>query len=822
MPHNKTLNTVLMVFTFMMVFSGLMNAQTSVANDLKKRLSQAKDGPEKMDLLIELGDHIVYTNPDSALLLFDQVMTLSEKSDNQNYKAAALRKIGGVHNVKNDLQTAMQFYEKSLDLSEQLNDESAQAMALGSMASIHGRLGDNEKEIDVLKTVIETFKKLEKRFSEGEGHYRLAMAYRGIGKFDESLETAAKAEEILLTLDQNHKTQRMLADTYMAMAGNYGYTGDMARTSEYFLKARAIFAEIEDYSGLSNTLAMLGQVQMIQENYEKAIEYYLESIVMEKKLPNQIFLLNTYRSLGELYENIEEPDMAIRYFRLSVEFAERKQRKAYLAVSGSRLPFLYQQKGMEDSASYYYDKVLPQVEASTEVHTRGLAWENLGYYNFTAGNYQLAKDQLLKAYEYGKQYGMGVQMDVSNYLYRIYTELGDYQSALKYLEVNKMLSDSLFNAEQIRQITQMEADFEHDKEIMQKQGEIALLTAKEEAARLRLTLWVSGLVVLISIIVLVYRRTVRRKEQRARELEEIGQFKETMTSMIAHDLKNPLSMVLNSQSENRQTRQAAHQMLQLVNNMLDVHKFESASVKLNLQEFGLLALLHEIRGQINHLLAVRNLKLDLKVDVKQAIKADKEVLERVLVNLLTNAIKYAPVNSLITLSATARGEQVEIAVSDKGPGIPADKLEMIFESFGQTDARASGGVASTGLGLTFCKLALEAHGSQISVVSAPESGTTFSFYLDSGVARAEPVPAVMEVIEEPLVLMADEKLAHQVSLLRAMKLYEVGEIRRTLTSMRKQMTADKAQVDRWIDSVMNAAYEGNDQMYEQLLNRVVA
>lgn len=820
-PHIKTFKAILLLW-LIFTFSGRVSAQSSIATDLREKLSKVGDSIEKMDLLIELGDHISFANPDSAILLFNQVIALSEQLKDESYQTTALRKIGGLHNVKNDLGTALSFFEKSFEVAKKLKDEAGEAMALGSMASVYGRQGDIEKEIATYISVINTFKRLDQKFSQGEAYYRLSLAYRNMGNLEEGLENALKAEEILLQLDESSRLSLILSDTYMSIAGCYGYMGDFPKTTRYLLKARVILEKIEDYSGLSNTLATLGQVQMIQENYDKAIEYYLESIVMEKKLPNQIYLYNTYRSLAELYENVEEPDQAIKYYRLSIEFAEMKQQRGYLAAAGARLPFLYYQKGMPDSASYFYNKVLPEVEGSSEVHMKGLAWQNLGYYNFAAKNYRVAEKQLLKAYGYGEQFSMSVQMDVSDYLYRIYTELGNHKSALQYLEVNKLLSDSLFNAEQIREITQMEADFEHDKEIMQKQSEIALLTAKEETANLKLALWIGGLLVLIAIIILGYRRTVKRKEQRTRELEEIGQFKETMTSMVAHDLKNPLSMVLNSQSENTQTRQAARQMLQLVNNMLDVHKFESAAVTLNVQEFGLLSLLHEIRGQINHLLAVRNLKLDLQVDVKQAVRADKEVLERVLVNLLTNAIKYSPVNSVITLSATVTEEQLEIAVSDKGPGIPADKQEFVFESFGQTNARTSGGVASTGLGLSFCKLAVEAHGSQIRLDSEPGKGSTFSFTLDKGMMLEEPVQAVMEVNEQPLVLIADEELVRQVSLLRSMKLYEVGEIRRTLTTIRKQMKADKVQVDRWVDLVMNAAYEGNDQAYEQLLKRIVA
>lgn len=824
MPHYQHIKTALLAFALLLLNYNISTAQTAIANDLRHRISDAKESPEKIKLLFELGDHITYVNPDSAILLFDQVIALAKQLEDESYQVTALRKIGGVYNVKGDLETALTFFRRSLEAAKKLKDESGEAMALGSMASIYGRQGDVEKEIAIYSSVAETFKRLKKKFSEGDAYYRLSFAYRNIGKLEESLENAEKAEKVLLQLDESPRVLGILSDTYMSIAGYYGYTGDFPKTTEYLLKARGLLEQIEDYSGLSNTLAMLGQVQMIQENDEKAIEYYLESIAMERKLPNQVYLHNTYRALAELYENLQQPDNAIKYYRLSVEFAREKKQNFFLAVAGSRLPFLYQQKKMPDSALYFYNSVLPEVEANADVHTRGYAWQNLGYYNFAKKNYKLAEEQLLKAYHYGEQYALSLQLDVSDYLYKIYGETGDYKAALKYLEINKTIGDSLFNEKQIREVTQLEADFEHDKEIFQKQSEIALLTAKEEVANLRLSLWIGGLMALVVAVILIYNRRVKKKEQTARELEEIGQFKEAMTSMIAHDLKNPLSMVLNSSSENNQTRMAAGQMLQLVNNMLDVHKFESVTVELSKSEFGIFSLFNEIRMQIDHLLNARNLKLELRVDPHETIYADKEVIERVLVNLLTNAIKYAPLNSTIKVNADVANEQLSISVSDSGRGIAVDDIHKIFDSFGQSNAKKSGGVASTGLGLTFCKLALEAHNSEIRVNSKVGEGTTFSFALDRGAILEEPVEAIMEIHNKPFVLSAaeEEQLSDQLSQLKKMKLYEVGEIRKTLSKMRKQMSSDTSGIDRWIDSVMNAAYEGNDSEYEQLLDRVVA
>jgi two-component system, sensor histidine kinase and response regulator len=108
---------------------------------------------------------------------------------------------------------------------------------------------------------------------------------------------------------------------------------------------------------------------------------------------------------------------------------------------------------------------------------------------------------------------------------------------------------------------------------------------------------------------------------------------------------------------------------------------------------------------------------------------DAEKLRRTLVNLLGNAIRFTPQGGAITVSIEPEaGERMlTFRVSDTGPGIPAEAFDRIFEKFGQVEAAANGQKLSTGLGLTFCKMAVETHGGQIWVESELDRGSTFSF-----------------------------------------------------------------------------------------------
>ena len=108
---------------------------------------------------------------------------------------------------------------------------------------------------------------------------------------------------------------------------------------------------------------------------------------------------------------------------------------------------------------------------------------------------------------------------------------------------------------------------------------------------------------------------------------------------------------------------------------------------------------------------------------------DRAVTRRIIANLVSNAIKFTPHSGEVRIAVGSKDELVEIRVVDTGPGIPPEYSERIFEKFGQVDGRQEGRKYSTGLGLAFCKLAVEAHGGQIGVDSELGKGSTFWFTL---------------------------------------------------------------------------------------------
>lgn len=217
--------------------------------------------------------------------------------------------------------------------------------------------------------------------------------------------------------------------------------------------------------------------------------------------------------------------------------------------------------------------------------------------------------------------------------------------------------------------------------------------------------------------------------------------KERLSSFVVHDLKNPVnSLDLHAQLLLRQPdlpprardsvlhiRAEARALLRLIMNLLDISKSAEGRLTPRLGPVALDALTAEVadafamRAQAGRI----SLKRELSVD---NVVADEDLLRRVLENLVDNGLRHGPAGSTLTLSAERREDGVELRVADQGRGIPADQREEIFEAFMQGSTEELLTRRGRGLGLAFCRLAVQSHGGRIWVEDA-DPGAAFCVLL---------------------------------------------------------------------------------------------
>lgn len=229
-----------------------------------------------------------------------------------------------------------------------------------------------------------------------------------------------------------------------------------------------------------------------------------------------------------------------------------------------------------------------------------------------------------------------------------------------------------------------------------------------------------------------------------RKLQDLERLRDDLTHMIVHDLRTPLTSLLSglqtvplvgdlseTQTEMLEIAvEGGQTLLGMINDLLDVEKMEQESVPLDLAPLTAAGLIERATAQVAMLARSSGLTLINQVPMDlPPFWGDEDKLRRTLVNLLGNAIKFTPACGSVTMTAETREGEMLFIVRDTGEGIPPEAFERIFEKFGQVENRTAGRKMSTGLGLTFCKLAVEAHGGRIWVESRPGAGSAFFFTL---------------------------------------------------------------------------------------------
>lgn len=251
------------------------------------------------------------------------------------------------------------------------------------------------------------------------------------------------------------------------------------------------------------------------------------------------------------------------------------------------------------------------------------------------------------------------------------------------------------------------------------------------------------------------RYAIERHQQRnelvalAGELEELNRQKDHVMGVVAHDLRNPLSVVrgysdfllsgatgdLEGEQEEIVVtmRRASDYMLQMVEDLLDFTRIQAGVMELEREPTDLAELVREAMRVVVMIAQQKGIEIAMVLaeDLPEA-PLDRHKIRQVIDNLLTNAVKFSHRGSRVELRLERFGEQAHLSVQDHGVGIPPEDLPKVFEAFQKTRAKPTGGERSTGLGLAIVRNIVSAHGGDIWVESEVGVGSTFHVSLPLG------------------------------------------------------------------------------------------
>jgi two-component system sensor histidine kinase KdpD len=253
------------------------------------------------------------------------------------------------------------------------------------------------------------------------------------------------------------------------------------------------------------------------------------------------------------------------------------------------------------------------------------------------------------------------------------------------------------------------------------------------------------------VTALIERARLQRENLRIEVLQRTDALRAALLSSVSHDLRTPLTSIKAAASSllqqdvawDEEARRSFAQTIEheadrlnrLVGNLLDMSRIEDGALKPEKEEYSLTALIHDVLGRLEPLLKERDVRTHLPQGDLLLVKLDYLQIDQVLTNLLENALRYTPVESPIEVSAHIAGEQVQISVADRGPGIPASDLTRVFDKFYRVlhGQHPTGYPTGSGLGLAVCKGLVEAHGGHIWAEARKGGGLVVYVVLPTGV-----------------------------------------------------------------------------------------
>lgn len=775
---------------------------------LKAKVAASENDLQRVENTFKLLIELRKEDPDSALILALENLVLAEATGNQQLLADTNHQLGLIYRSLYNYEKALVHYQKALAITIKNGLVDTQTKVFGNMSYLLGNMGRGNEAIAYRFKELNLLKQVDNKSETAWCYYNLGLDYKHVG----SLDSAELYLNQAIVLSEDKSFSEVLIKSYNVLGNMLSDEGRIVEGLVSYQKALKIAEDVEDSLGITDVLGNIAIVHKRQSDFEKAKRYYRRSIDIGKKI-NDVYVHITLFNMGVLYLDLNEYDSALSSFQDAFVIRKKIGSIRYQVSNAAMLADTYDLMGHKDSSQYYVDYVeqlIPQVQSPL---ARASAWSILGNINLRRNNLSTAESQLLLGYDlYTQLHANDGLADISKALHELYRSKGDLSKSLISLEEYVQLTDRLFNEEKVREVTRLEENYKYDKKILEKENELRLLEAKDQ---LRLLLFIGAAIIILMAGYFIARARVRAKSLRARQLEEIGKFKEAMTGMIAHDLKNPLSIILNNKDVEK-NQYTAKQMLQLINNMLDVQKFEAARMPLNLQKTNLKSLVTSAKEQVD--LLAKQSNVSVTSDVPEAtVWVDSEIIDRVLVNLLTNAIKYSTLNSEVVIKGEIAENQLMLSVVDYGEGIPQEQQHLIFEPYGQLDPKMAGGIGSTGLGLSFCKLAIEAHGSALILKSETEKGSDFSFTMK--LIETDDQVNVEWAQEKFLTLTTGQqkRIAACLPELKKLNLYQISEIENELSTLKSQ---ENQAIDQWVDAILDATYTGNKEKYNELLDSV--
>jgi len=703
---------------------GQVNRQTI---DSLRAKTQSPNKDQQVQALIELSRAYWQINIDTGFVYANQALAIAKKNKNNILLGNAYNNRGNIYQLKKEYKKSIEDYNVALCYRKEFDEPLMVIYSLTNASSSYYNLNEYSEALKVLK------------------------------------EAFVIAEEHKLISEQTFIVSN-LADIYSTI-------NDNNLALDYAIKAANIYIQTENKVALASTYNFIGTIHRKLGNRELALEYFLKAYEIEQNENSSQGLSNSLNNLGIIYNELGENDKALDYYKKARDLAIENNNKMGQSAAYNNIGILSSEMKRYDEAISSYKKSITLSEETEDYTSLLNTYNNLAWVYYYQGNINLAMSFVQKALSYADRCNQLVFISESyEILSKIYYKKQDYKKGFEHLERRIAINDSLFKANSIEQLMEIQVRFETER----KEKEIELLKKNDQIRGLDLqrqknlnVYWLVIMTILVAFVIvtiiilrqkLKFNKLLTEKNLQLEDankklvesethLKDINATKDRFFSLIAHDLKNPFNALLGFSEllfknlevyTEKETKElikiiyvSSQSLYKLLDNLLQWSRSQLGSIMYKPELFPLTTLINEELELLKPTSDKKGIKILQQVEEHIIIWADKNLAGVIIRNLVSNAIKFSNNNDSIVISATENDDTVKIAVKDNGVGINDADKDKLFRLDTNFTSRGTADEKGTGLGLLLCKEFVEKNGGTIWVESTPAKGTTFYFTLPS-------------------------------------------------------------------------------------------
>lgn len=572
----------------------------------------------------------------------------------------------------------------------------------------------------------------------------LSKIYIGSGDSN-SLASANK----LIELSKKSNSEFSIANSFNIMGLAMKSTNDTYTAIDYFLQEKQIREDIQDHLGLAECYKNLGECYRSFFEYKTAINYLLTALSNFKDRNYTKGIAETLNRLAAVYAEYDIKEQRIKsleYAFASKEIAEKMGDQALLVsnyiIIGADYGFLKDEK----LSLQYFSEALELIESCKNKTDKALILKGIATAYYFMNELDKALQYGALAYNEALSKNNKVYIWLSSHiLFMTYNRLNRIDSAYKYIGISGDTRSSMYYEEKERAVYRVEAKYQ--KKQLDEQ------TIRSNLLNLMYILSISFILIILTLIILRYRHLKKSNDKLSKqhaiinnqkeELSALNATKDKFFSIIAHDLKNPLSafktitgalytMYHDFSEEDRlesleMIQESADNLYSLLENLLEWSGTQRGKIVFNPIDIDLSYIVNSNFDLLNNSAKNKNIELILNVEKNTNIHADYNMINTVIRNLISNAIKFTPDFGTVTISCLVSKENTNISVFDSGVGISKERIDKLFKIDSQSSTKGTNNESGTGLGLILCKEFVEKHSGKIWVNSEIGKGSEFTF-----------------------------------------------------------------------------------------------